>query len=79
MTYIKTFHEVLRIFLLKKLKSEEFKNFLYLNFVRVTLIPMPRARRLFIYLSSAVNRCIMVEELHCRSYVKESKLLSDSR
>jgi len=35
----------------------------------------------FIHLSflSAVNRCIMVEELHYRSYVKESKLLSDSR
>jgi len=79
MTYIKMFNEVFRIFLLKKLNSEEFENFLYLNFVRVTLIPMPRARRLFIYFFSAVNRCIMVEELHYGSYAKESKFLSDSR
>lgn len=34
---------------------------------------------LFIYFLSAANRCIMVEELHYRSYVKESKLLSDER
>jgi len=34
----------------------------------VALIPMPRSRLFFL---SAVNRCIMVQEFHYRSYVKE--------
>lgn len=34
---------------------------------------------LFIYFFGVVNRCIMVEEFHYRSYLKESKLLSDRR
>jgi hypothetical protein len=76
-------NEVLRIFLLNKLKSEEFRNFLYLDFVWVTLVPMPRSRRLFFFILffffGALNSCIMVEELHYRSYLKESKLLSDRR
>jgi len=33
----------------------------------------------YFFFVGAVNRCIMVEEFHYRSYLKESKLLSDRR